>query len=175
MATKRLFFGIGLAKSDALDIQSWLDQHVSANKAPTLMRNWHLTLAFLGQVDSRQEEVLVEFAETLAPPPFQLHFSQTGYWSHNGIFYLQPDHINAHQLLQLAEPLRHCAEQQGLYRNPHPFSPHITLFRSVKPTPQVHRPILPFSISVTQFHLYHSHSMADGLHYTPIHTFKLSA
>ncbi|AOT10068.1 RNA 2',3'-cyclic phosphodiesterase [Pseudoalteromonas luteoviolacea] len=174
MAAKRLFFGIGLAPQQTTHIQSWLSQHVKAKKAPTLSRNWHLTLAFLAQVDKAQEDDVIAFANRLMLPFFQLHFASTGYWSHNGIFYLQPDHINA-ALRSLAEPLREYGEKLGLYRNPYPFSPHITLFRGVKPMPLVDVPIEPFSLDVTHFHLYQSHSLDDGLHYTPVETFALNA
>ncbi|KZN63260.1 hypothetical protein N473_17685 [Pseudoalteromonas luteoviolacea CPMOR-1] len=174
MSGKRLFFGIGLEARQRAHIESWLTLHVTAKKAPTLSRNWHMTLAFLAQVDSEREDTLIRWARELVLPPFQLRFAESGYWSNNGIFYLQPDHINR-SLGSLADPLREYGEQLGLYRNPYPFSPHITLFRGVKPVPHVDVPIEPFSLDVTHFHLYQSHTLDDGLHYTPIETFALSA
>ncbi|MCF6440882.1 RNA 2',3'-cyclic phosphodiesterase [Pseudoalteromonas luteoviolacea] len=174
MIEKRLFFGIGLALEHTAHIQHWLDTSVIATKASTLPRNWHLTLAFLAQTDASAEEKVIEFAHSLVQPPFQLRFDSTGYWSHNGLFYLRPDHINE-ALCGIAEPLRSCGEALGLYRNSYPFAPHITLFRGLKAEPSVCAPLVPFTLDVTEFHLYHSHRLEDGLHYTPIHSFALSA
>ncbi|OCQ19221.1 2'-5' RNA ligase [Pseudoalteromonas luteoviolacea] len=173
MATRRLFFGIGLDEQATSTIQQWLSRSVAHHQPPTLARNWHITLAFLAQVDTPTTDALIEFAEQLKGAPFELQFSQSGYWAHNGIFYLPPAPSDA--LGSLAAPLRALSEQWQLYTNPYPYSPHITLFRNHKPTPQVRAPMTPFTLTVTKFHLYHSHSSQDGLHYTPIASFGLSA
>ncbi|KZN57291.1 hypothetical protein N474_08810 [Pseudoalteromonas luteoviolacea CPMOR-2] len=173
MALKRLFFGIGLDTQSKSRITQWLNQSITHQKPATLARNWHITLAFLGQVDEPTTEALIQFAGELTLPPFELNFSQTGYWPQNGIFYLQPMPCEA--LNNLAAPLRKISKEWQLYSCPYRFSPHITLFRGHKGEPQVQAPVTPFTLSVREFHLYHSHALEDGLHYTPISSFELSA
>ncbi|KZW99024.1 hypothetical protein JL49_20245 [Pseudoalteromonas luteoviolacea] len=173
MSTRRLFFGIGLDSPTTAVIQRWLDDSVEYHKAPTLSRNWHITLAFLAQVEASTTDALIEFAGQLNVAPFELHFAQSGYWAHNGIFYLSPSPCEA--LESLAAPLRDISEQWQLYTNPYAYLPHITLFRNHKPIPQVRASIEPFTLTVSNFHLYHSHALQDGLHYTPIASFGLSA
>ncbi|MCF2858463.1 RNA 2',3'-cyclic phosphodiesterase [Pseudoalteromonas sp. SMS1] len=173
MALKRLFFGLGLDAQAKAHISPWLNQSVSHAKPATLARNWHITLAFLAQVDESSTAALIDFARKLNLAPFELHFSHTGYWSHNGIFYLKPAPSEA--LNRLATPLREISEQWQLYSNPYAFSPHITLFRGLKKAPEVQSPLAPWTLTVTEFHLYHSHTCQDGLHYTPIASFGLNA
>lgn len=171
--SKRLFFGIGLDISTRQHIEAWLAASVIANKPSTKASNWHLTLAFLPDVTPIQQQELSNFARTLNTQPFTLHFSETGYWAHNGIFYLKPEQLPA-QLLALAEPLRNKGAEMGVYDNPYGFSPHITLYRNHKPIPQVQHKVPPFSIRVNEFFLYHSYrTEADGLTYQPIEQFQL--
>ncbi len=171
--TKRLFFGVGLDQGMTEHLETWLTHSVIAKKPHTKPSNWHLTLAFLPSVSAEQQVQLIEFACALKVTRFSLTFSETGYWAHNGIFYLKPDFI-APQLKALAEPLRNKGTELGIYDNPYGFSPHITLYRSHKPSPELNQAIAPCSLKVNQFHLYHSHrTEADGLIYEPIETFNL--
>lgn len=170
---KRLFFGIGLDQGVTEHLEVWLTNSVTAKKPHTKPSNWHLTLAFLPNVSAEQQAQLIEFARALKVTHFSLTFSETGYWAHNGIFYLKPDVI-APQLKALAEPLRSKGTELGIYDNPYEFSPHITLYRSHKPCPETDQAIVPCSLQVNQFHLYHSYrTEADGLIYEPIETFDL--
>ncbi|MEI5640025.1 MULTISPECIES: RNA 2',3'-cyclic phosphodiesterase [unclassified Pseudoalteromonas] len=169
---QRLFFGIGVDDSAREHIGQWLVDDVVATKASTLPRNWHLTLAFLALVEESQVDTLCDFASALTVPKFELRFSGHGYWQHNGIFYLKPEQ-KPQPLLDLANPLRALAQKSDLYHDPHPFSPHITLFRGCKSEPQVEQAITPFSLSVKKFHLYHSHRNEQGLVYEPIASFFL--
>ncbi|ALU43595.1 RNA 2',3'-cyclic phosphodiesterase [Pseudoalteromonas rubra] len=173
--TKRLFFGIEVDKPSQAQIAAWLRTQVSASKAPTKPENWHLTLAFLGQVETQHDAELVAFARQLQVPEFTLTFAHIGYWSGKGIFYLHPESVPS-QLRALAEPLRALGTELGLHCDRLPFSPHITLFRGHKPEPRVDAPMTPFTLSVTQFHLYHSYRCdTQGLIYQPIESFRLSA
>ncbi|TLX46001.1 RNA 2',3'-cyclic phosphodiesterase [Pseudoalteromonas phenolica] len=172
--SKRLFFGIGLDDVAKEHIKAWLDSSVVGKKPHTKVQNWHLTLAFLPNVQPDQQNQLVAFARSLQVAPFSLKFSETGYWPHNGIFYLQPDSIPK-PLSMLAEPLRDKGSELDIYHNPFSFAPHITLFRSHKPCPEVAQTIPPFSLTVKQFHLYHSYQCKEyGLVYEPIETFLLN-
>lgn len=170
---ERLFFGIGLDCVAKNHIESWLKASVRAKKPSTPMRNWHLTLAFLPNVSPEQKRRLMTFAQQLQVSPFSLHFSEIGYWAHNGIFYLKPEYIPS-ELTALAEPLRAYGHTLGIYENPYTFSPHITLYRNHKPTPEVLETIEPLSITVDSFHLYHSYRNAlQELVYQPVMSFRL--
>ncbi|MCG7536127.1 RNA 2',3'-cyclic phosphodiesterase [Pseudoalteromonas sp. OOF1S-7] len=172
---KRLFFGIGLDEHSQAHIDAWLQAQIRARKAPTRRQNWHLTLAFLGQVEAPQEAELVTFARQLQVPAFSLNFAHTGYWAGNGIFYLRPEPVPL-ALRGLAEPLRALGAKLGLHCDRQPFAPHITLFRGHKGEPEVHAPVAPFTLQVKAFHLYHSYRCAaQGLIYRPLQSFHLPA
>ncbi len=170
MTGKRLFFGLGLSSQAEQAIDDWLHTAVQSKRALVKKTNLHLTLAFLAEVDSEREHELVCFAEQIEFTPFSLTFSATGYWPHNGIFYLKPDE-SPEPLLSLANKLRDKGEALGLYHNQLPYSPHITLLRRAKPEPLVSRPFGPLTVRFDRFSLYHSHSTDEGLRYDPLKTF----
>ncbi|WP_440054562.1 RNA 2',3'-cyclic phosphodiesterase [Pseudoalteromonas sp. T1lg65] len=170
---QRLFFGIGLDDDTRTQIGQWLVENVTATKPSTHPDNWHLTLAFLAMVQESQVDTLVDFASSLEGKAFDLRFSETGFWSNNGIFYLKPDN-QPQPLLDLAHPLRALAKKMDLYHDNRPFSPHITLFRGCKTQPQLGNKITPFTLRVSKFHLYHSHRNEKGLVYEPIASFLLN-
>ena len=170
---KRLFFGVGVDKAMTQYLEAWLARSVVAKKPHTKPSNWHLTLAFLPNVAAEQQIQLVDFARTLTVPAFTLTYSKTGYWTHNGILYLKPDGM-ASQLSALAGPLRDKGAELGIDHHSDRFSPHITLYRSHKPCPEISQAIAPCSLRVSQFHLYHSYRKdVEGLIYEPIETFNL--
>ncbi|MFC3031705.1 RNA 2',3'-cyclic phosphodiesterase [Pseudoalteromonas fenneropenaei] len=170
MTVKRLFFGIGIDESGQQQIHDWLTHQVISRKRLLRPANLHLTLAFLAEVDEKLIPELIAFARTLDFTAFSLMFKDTGYWPHNGIFYLKPvEHPPA--LLDLANTLRDHASNLGLYQNPFGFAPHITLLRGEKPRPNVHADFPSLHQTIRSFHLYHSHRDERGLVYEPIATF----
>ena len=89
---KRLFFGLNLTPENKASIFNWLSASVMSNRKPVQEHNLHLTLAFLPNVNQLQEEELISFANRLTVNPFNLSFSEVGYWQNTGILFLTKTH-----------------------------------------------------------------------------------
>ena len=170
---KRLFFGLDLTTENKSKIFNWLSASVMSNRKPVQEHNLHLTLAFLPNVNQLQEEELISFANRLTVNPFNLSFSEVGYWQNTGILFLKPDD-EPPALLSLANNLRRYGEKQKIYENPFSFHPHITLLRGCKTKPQITRSIRPITCHFNEFKLFHSTKLNGTLRYLPIHNFAMA-
>ena len=94
----------------------------------------HLTLAFVGEVDS------VRLAQLLAPPAeltvarFTLWFDSWGCWPRNAVAWVAPSSV--------PDPLRELAARMGIWLRDagfeldiRPFNPHVTLVRKAQCAP----------------------------------------
>nr|WP_255555484.1 RNA 2',3'-cyclic phosphodiesterase [Enterovibrio paralichthyis] len=133
--TRRLFFALDL--SDAHNAASrdaivGLKRQLAPQGRPVPDDNLHITLAFLGEVDSKAYRRLCETADTLTCPPLSLITTQTGYFPAQSILWLGIAENTALRLL--AEKLQSAAAEILNRPAEHKFVPHISLLRRAKPT-----------------------------------------
>jgi 2'-5' RNA ligase len=132
----------------------------------------HLTLAFVGEVDS------VRLAELLAPPAelivarFTLTFDCWGCWPRNGIAWVAPSRV-ANPLRKLAAGMEAWLRDAGFELDVRPFNPHVTLVRRAQCAP------LPDSTptiewQVEDFVLVRSTLAPDGSRYETIGRWPLA-
>jgi 2'-5' RNA ligase len=94
----------------------------------------HLTLAFVGDVDS------VRLAELLAPPAeltvtqFTLTLDRWGCWPHNGVAWVAPSRV-PDPLRELAAGMEAWLRDAGFEMDVRPFNPHVTLVRKARCAP----------------------------------------
>ena len=94
----------------------------------------HLTLAFVGDVDS------VRLAELLAPPAgltvtrFTLTLDCWGCWPRNGIAWVGPSRV-PDPLRELAAVMEAWLRDAGFETDARPFNPHVTLVRKAQCAP----------------------------------------
>ena len=171
----RLFIGIDLPqsmKSYLYNVSKTIEPHT--NGRVTSLYNYHLTLAFLGELNEIQTEQLKGLMDRIDFQSFQMQLSDVDYFQKGErcIYYMgietNPSLKSLYQkVLEIIAPLNISLHGK--------FSPHITLIRQGRSFP-VHALSLPKTdeiIDVSTITLFLSHQMNEELTYTPIHRVKL--
>ena len=131
----------------------------------------HLTLAFVGDVDSAR------LAELLAPPAtlivtrFKLTLDRWGCWPRNGIAWMAPSSV-PDPLRELTAGMDAWLRYAGFELDVRPFSPHVTLVRKAKCAPLPN--LIPrIEWQVEDFVLVRSALEPDGSRYETIGRWRL--
>jgi len=173
---KRLFFALDISKKDKDAIAHWRDQALKLPYKAIAQDNFHITLAFLGNTTSEQQQHLTNHATELAQQivinaPNILQLNHTGLFKKPKVFYLGlstcPNWLN-----ELATDLSDAAIAEGLFQENRPYCPHLSLYR--KATEQTKLPSLKRLINVNSFSLYESISTDHGVSYCPIKSWQLT-
>jgi RNA 2',3'-cyclic 3'-phosphodiesterase len=172
----RVFFGIELDATTALQVADWRDRQVACTGQMVPPANFHITLAFIGPLSEPAiERLCLAVAEWLprsAVTGATLHLDRTGYWHKPGIYWLGPTTWPEH-LTRLAQKLNHLASAVGAKRDRNPFQPHITLYRRCTAAPPATH--LPPSIDMTYRHcaLFESRQGKQGVSYHVLQDWEL--
>jgi len=151
-------------------------QHISA-ALPLSFRqrvsaeNWHITLAFIGNVDEVLVPNIVDAAIPISAPAITLVFDQLEYWHRAGVLCLtcsQPDLTVAHLVSQLSTPLINL----GIQLDTRPYCSHITLARHVRELSILD--FQPVIWTAKQFALVESVSSPTGVIYQPLQFWQLT-
>jgi len=165
----RVFFALEPQAKDKLAIDNWRQKALPAinNKIPAA--NFHLTLAFIGEIEEKELEPLCQMAENIQLPAFSLQFDTYGYFSKPGIFWLGNN---------VSPPLKALANQlqQGAglsHKQQQNFVPHISLYRGCDTPPP--KPLLEpeLELKFEHFCLYRSIRSCHGIHYQCIQRWLL--
>jgi len=135
--------------------------------------NLHMTMCFIGDVSSQQEQQLIELAGQLETHIVNMDFTYLGVFSKPGVLYIAPsdDSIAASNL---ATQLKKIASTLSIRTDKRRFSPHVSLFRKVKHLPEIqHMPL--FKVVFSDLVLYKSILGAKGVTYHQIASWPLSA
>lgn len=132
--------------------------------------NFHVTLAFLGHVDTNSELLIKQHVADIAAQPFALAFDNLSYWSKPRILCLTCSRP-AQEAAALAAALQSAAANYGLHTDTRPYIPHITLSRHAGHLPEVN--IEPIIWRAGTFCLAESCSEPDGVHYKIIQQWPL--
>ena len=171
----RLFIGIDLPqsmKSYLYNVSKTIEPHT--NGRVTSLYNYHLTLAFLGELDDNATEQLKSLMNQINFKSFQMHLSDIDYFQKGErcIYYMgiepNPPLKSLYQkVLEIIASLNISLHGK--------FSPHITLIRQGRSFPVHALNLLKTDeiIDVGTITLFLSHSVNDELTYTPIHVVKL--
>lgn len=89
---------------------------------------WHVTLAFLGEVDDGARAALVRELATVRQAPLKLHMARLGVFERAGILHAEME--VSPQLLRLYEAVAASVTRAGLAVEDRPYRAHITLARS---------------------------------------------
>ena len=169
----RVFFGLGLDAETQSEIDGWLSKCLPPFFRPVVQYNFHLTLAFLGNVTPMQLKSVVELGERVQASTFTLRLSQMGYWPRQEIVYLAPSHVPC-ELIHLAEEAKQLARRSGLRVERRAYRPHLTLARRCKVAPPAPLMQPDFEISVEEFRLFESVRRPSGVVYKTLETFYLN-
>ncbi|QJR80609.1 RNA 2',3'-cyclic phosphodiesterase [Alteromonas pelagimontana] len=192
----RCFIGLDLAPKEKLSLESWRQQALPeisprepAGKKPVKKRfgastaatpvavpaaNYHITLAFLGDVTPRQHEALIQALDDISAPPLTLCLDSTGMWGGPKIMFAAPTKV-PEELTLLAKQIRQVSRRVGIALDNREYLPHVTLVRKV--TAAVPAPLLPPSVtcSFNHFHLFESVSTPSGVVYPVRQSWQLQS
>lgn len=134
--------------------------------------NLHLTLEFLGEVNSETQTSLIEQASNLTFQQFALRFNQLDWWKKPGILCLLAESV-PDQLTQLVEAIKLLVNSEGLTSDQRTYKPHVTLARKVKQE-TTYINAININWSVKSFVLVQSTSTAEGVDYKVINEWPLN-
>ena len=174
----RTFFGLEMPGDVTVKIADWRDRQFGPGTGrPVPPANFHITLAFIGELAPGQLERLCERVDAeMARNPLQgglVELDITGYWPKPGVYWLGADAWSA-PLSSLAQKLRHLATGAGARRDRKPFLPHVTLFRNCSAAPTA--PAQPPAFRANYFHftLFESRQGKARVSYHPLQQWELS-
>lgn len=177
----RLFFALPLPASLQLEIDHWCTQSLPAQIERVPAKNYHLTLAFLGDVATSQLERLNQEADQiltsilLTQSDRSIHIDQIGYFTRAQIFWVGPS-VWPENLTRLAQKLQLLGARlncgKGGPKSRQPYQPHISLIRHC--TDAITAPDRPrFTLMLEEVVLFESLQTRSGVHYQPIECWPL--
>lgn len=138
--------------------------------------NYHLTLAFLGDITESQAQAAMDAIEGAcagqAPIPLEPH--GLGSFGRGKSSTLWLGFLENHELQELAARTRRELRARGLDFDGKPFKPHLTLARGAR-LPQGHLPDLPFpsQTEARLITLFKSTLRPEGAAYKPLYSVEL--
>lgn len=146
--TVRVFFAIwpdGTAKKQLAALAEQLQAEPLCSGRKTEPENIHLTLVFVGEVDTGGLEALRLAADEVRgrnTHAFDIVIEEIRYWKHKGIAYATTGKV-PRQLGDLVDALRDALSAAGFSIERRTYRPHITLMRkaSCQAMPHLEKPI----------------------------------
>jgi 2''-5'' RNA ligase len=167
----RLFIAINLSeeeKEQVLSVQNLLKDKAMRGSF-TKQENFHLTLAFLGEIRDSQVLSIQKIMDDAPCGTFSLCFDKIGTFHRTGgnIYYLaaKPEK----ESVQLAEYLRKTLSHQHFEVDDKPFVPHLTLVREAVVADDKSIKVSPITLNVTKISLMKSERLKGVLTYTSIY------
>jgi 2'-5' RNA ligase len=133
--------------------------------------NYHLTLAFAGEVSNSQAAALRAVGAALHSPAFEVCFDVFEYWRKSEVLVIAASE-QRRGLLDLNHRLSAGFRRLGLAEDPAPFRAHVTLARKVSQVPMLPA-MCQLCWNVQAFHLVRSARSAAGSVYTVVDTWPL--
>lgn len=125
--------------------------------------NLHITLIFLGTIDSTLRLCVESVAAGVRVPAFTLSLRRVGYWPRPRILWLAPEET-PRPLTRLVALLREGVARCGISADQRPFTPHLTLARKAQRAARASLEA-PLEWSVDRFCLVRSRTYPDGVEY----------
>jgi 2'-5' RNA ligase len=134
--------------------------------------NLHITLVFIGAVDSPRRMCLETRAGGVEGEAFELRLSRLGYFTRSGVIWLGPDQT-PESARSLVDALNARLQVCDLRPERRVFSAHMTLFRKAVPAefPSISDPI---QWKVDSFFLVESQTRPEGVQYRVVRQFPLT-
>lgn len=139
---------------------------------PVRPENFHLTLAFLGEVSSEGRVCVERAADRVQAPPFELVLERIGYWRRARVVWLGPAERSP-EPPALVPALWSALEACGHAPETRPFFPHLTLVRKANRGPRGQL-VEPVTWHVVDFVLVASRMGSDGVRYEVLRRWPLA-
>uniref|UniRef100_A0A486XW68 RNA 2',3'-cyclic phosphodiesterase n=1 Tax=Rheinheimera sp. BAL341 TaxID=1708203 RepID=A0A486XW68_9GAMM len=171
---QRLFFSLKFSAVQQQQLLPYQQQALSVcpDANAVASDNLHLTLFFLGQTDSEQQQRLISSAGQIKLAPFSIRLDNLSCFNKPKILYLAPSETPK-ALLQLQQHVAECCYAEGFNDIHDTYRPHITLARQARCAEQFKQRVVPLTLDVSEFALYLSDSVNGKVRYSPLHRFSL--
>ncbi|MFT7185499.1 MAG: 2'-5' RNA ligase [Pseudohongiellaceae bacterium] len=172
----RVFFALPLPEQLKLDIDQWRTHNMPPSQTTVPSANFHITLAFTGQIRDSDIEVLCARTDDLIKSAEfkagSLKLIDTGFWAKPGILWIGPE-IWPDNLTKLAHKLQNVGRNFGAKKDKKAYRPHLTLSKRIQTSTH---PTTPpnFHLDYDQVTLYQSISMKSGVRYMKIQSWPLA-
>jgi 2'-5' RNA ligase len=129
-------------------------------------RNWHITLAFVGDIEERLIPELQQRASQIKVQPFHLSFDRLEYWARPRVACLVAATVPT-ELQQLVTALHAAMQEVGVIPEDRTYRPHITVARNAR-TFTTERLAQRATSEWSEFTLMESVSGPGGVSYVPL-------
>lgn len=161
----RAFFGLSPDSSTKLAIQAWRNKALPDFDYPVVPANFHITLAFLGQILPKHVDQMQTSIDAMpAIKEFNVTLDHIGYWAKPKALWLGCEQTQAAHL-SLAKQLTKIAKSAGLSMRKEDYIAHLTLARKCKVNPPAPLIAPKFTWRASHFHLFESVSGPRGVTY----------
>ena len=129
-------------------------------------RNWHITLAFVGDIEERLIPELQQRASQIKVQPFHLSFDRLEYWARPRVACLVAATVPT-ELQELVTSLHAAMQEVGVIPEDRTYRPHITVARNAR-TFTTERLAQRATSEWSEFTLMESVSGPGGISYVPL-------
>jgi len=167
MNTRRLFFALwpdNRQRDRLRDVINSVAKTVEGKAVDR--RNWHITLAFIGEFPENRVPYLIERAAQIKVEPFRLSFDRLEFWPRPKVASLCAATVPP-ELQAIVDALNRVLLDLGLKPEDRSYRPHITVARNARPFPTerlAQRSITEWS----GIELVESVPVPGGVHYVPL-------
>ena len=167
MSTKRVFFALwpDSRQRDRLrDVINSVARNVEGKAVDR--REWHITLAFIGDIDEQRIPDLQARASQINVEPFRLGFDRLEFWARPKVACLVTATVPT-ELEKLVAELNAVMQEFGVIPKDRTYRPHITVSRSVRAF-TTERLAQRATTEWSGFELIESVSSPGGVSYVPL-------
>lgn len=134
--SKRLFFALWPDDDVRMALERATRKLVRRSGGrPTRVGNLHITLAFLGQIESSRVADVLAVGERVRGAPFSLELNRVQIWGRSGVLCLLPS-APPEEVMALERALRNELQAARFEIDPRPYRPHLTVARKVSRPPR---------------------------------------
>lgn len=172
--SERLFFA--LWPDAAIQQQAYARVQANLRRGggrPVRPENFHITVAFLGEVAQERRPCIERAAGRVRAPAFDLVLERIGYWRRARVVWLGPAERTP-EPPALVPALWSALEECGFTPETRPFFPHLTLVRKANRGPRGQL-VEPVKWQVRDFVLVASRMESDGVRYEVMQRWPLAA
>ncbi len=167
MSTRRLFFALwpdNRQRDRLRDVVNSVARNVEGRAVDR--RNWHVTLAFIGDVDESKAAELLQHASRIEVTPFRLGFDRLEFWARSKVACLVAPTVPT-ELQRLVAELNLLLQGVGVVPEDRTYRPHITVSRHARSFP-IERLAQRATTEWSGFELVESVSGPGGVSYLPL-------
>ena len=167
METKRLFFALWPDDRQREVLREVINSVAKTVEGQAVdRRNWHITLAWIGDYPADRVPQLLQRAGEIQFEPFRLSFDRLEFWARPKIASLTAATV-PEELHQLVTSLENLVQDEGVVKESRTYRPHITVSRNAR-TFETERLAHRTSIEWSSFELVESVPERGGAFYRPL-------